>query len=560
MSQNEVSKNKFSVRKGKRNNQQNQNQQPTSISLSGRLSDIEQQRQRLLVEEGVLIEKALLSDNPDDIIKASATAKKFFQDISVGNSRQKSTFVNPFEGDVDNGYKEKPFNLSDTTLRRMSKAPIIRSIINTRTDQVADFSEPQPNKYTPGFVIKKRTKYGVPDNGKVDELSKEDIQKITYLTDFMINCGNTNHSWQGDDFDSFLRKLVQDSLAMDKYTFEIVEDRRGQPVEFIATDSATMKLVKNTKDNYLKRTQVKGYFPSVCQVMEEQIIADFYPWEMCMGIRNVTTDIKYNGYGMSELEDLISTVTSMLWSDEYNSRFFSQGSMPKGIISVSGGVSRQKLAEFRQEWLTMVSGVYNAHKTPILDAEKFNWVDLHKSNQDMEFSKWQEYLIKLSCAIFRIDPSEIGFNLQGSGSNAGMGGDNHESKINYSKNKGLKPLLKHIQNKINRLIIWRLDPEYEFQFVGINTESEQAEEDRLIKAGGLYLEINEIRKMKGLDTKPGYDMIANPIVQQAKTMAAMGGQDSNDEVDFQQEQLKKAVGDNPLALDFIDFINKEFKD
>lgn len=130
-------------------------QQPTQISLSGRLSDIEKQRQRLLVEEGVLIEKALLSDNPDDIIKASATAKKFFQDITVGNSRQKSTFVNPFEGDVDNGYKEKPFNLSDITLRRMSRAPIIRSIINTRTDQVADFSEPQPNKYTPGFVIKK---------------------------------------------------------------------------------------------------------------------------------------------------------------------------------------------------------------------------------------------------------------------------------------------------------------------------------------------------------------------------------------------------------------------
>ncbi len=34
------------------------------------------------------------------------------------------------------------------------------------------------------------------------------MQKIAYLTDFITNCGDTENSWHGDDFDSFLRKRI----------------------------------------------------------------------------------------------------------------------------------------------------------------------------------------------------------------------------------------------------------------------------------------------------------------------------------------------------------------
>lgn len=531
-------------------------------SLSKELHGIEKLRKELAVKEGVLIEKALQSDDPDDLIKASEIAARFFNDLRE-NKSQKSFVLDPFFQDTSQGYRDKPVSISDQTLRRMAKTPIIKAIIGKRVEQVVAFAEPQPNKYSTGFVIKPRKRYSQEDDAK---LTNEDIQKIAYLTDFITNCGDDTNAWHGDDFDSFLRKITTDTLTLDKMTFEVVANRKGVPVEFLATDSATMKLAINSTTNDLNRDKKNGYYPTICQVWDSQIITDFYPWELCFGIRNPTTDIRYNGYGVSELEDLIYTVTAMLWSDEYNTRFFSQGSMPKGIMKVSSSVSQPKLMEFRQEWLSMVAGVYNAHKTPMLEADKFDWVDLHKSNRDMEFSKWMEYLIKICCAIYKIDPSEIGFPMSGSSDNAPLFEANNSAKLKYSKDNGLKPILKFIQGKINKHIIWRLDPNYEFSFVGLDNETEAQEDERIIKAVGSYMEVNEARTIKGLPTKPGYDMIANPVVQQAKTLSMMGGPDSNrvvddmDEEDKREEEVKKAFILNPMAKDFEEFMKKEFSE
>ncbi len=531
-------------------------------SLATELSDIQKLKKELLVKEGVLLEQALKSNDPADIIKASEVAEKFFNDIQGGNSKQKSFMFDPFYQDTSLGYKEKPVAISDQLLRRMAKTPIIKAIIGTRIEQVARFCEPQPDKYSTGFVITPKKKYS---QEETPELTPEDKGRIAYLTDFILHCGNIENVYHGDDFDSFIRKIVNDTLTMDKLTFEVIEDRRGRPVEFIATDSATMKYASNTRIDQTdqKRKKVNGYFPTYCQVWDDEIIADFYPWELCFGVRNPTTDIRYNGYGMSELEDLIYTVTAMLWSDEYNTRFFSQGSMPKGIMTVASSVSNAQLASFRQEWLSMVAGVYNAHKTPILEADKFNWVDLHKSNQDMEFTKWQEYLIKLTCAIYKIDPSEIGFPLNGSADKAPMFESNNEAKLKYSQDKGLKPLLKFIQAKINKYIIWRIDPNYEFSFVGLDIETEAQEEDRLVKATGSYMEINEARRLKGLKEKPQYDMIANPVIQQAATlekqMTMFGNPNSNKAVEDQQQgqETQKGLESNPILEEFNHFMKTE---
>ncbi len=86
----------------------------------------------------------------------------------------------------------------------------------------------------------------------------------------------------------------------------------------------------------------------------------------------------------------------------------------------------------------------NSHKMPILDAESFEYIDFSKNSRDMEFYKFLEYLIKLLCALYTISPEEIGFPLEGAG-HGGMGkGDGKEEK-DYSKDKGLHPLLTHVE-------------------------------------------------------------------------------------------------------------------
>ena len=68
--------------------------------------------------------------------------------------------------------------------------------------------------------------------------------------------------------------------------------------------------------------KIHGYYPSFVQVYQNTKVNEFYPWELCFGVRNPSTSIYANGYGVSELEELINVVTSMLWGDEYNRRFF----------------------------------------------------------------------------------------------------------------------------------------------------------------------------------------------------------------------------------------------
>ena len=129
------------------------------------------------------LEKALKSDSPDDMVKAS-------QIISAIQSKQteenpKAFFIDPLEFNANLGYKDKAFSLTYTTLKRMSKTPIINSIIKTRKNQVADFAEPQEDKYSTGFVIRKKHK-----NGVEQKMTEQDKKTAWAITDFIMKGGN----------------------------------------------------------------------------------------------------------------------------------------------------------------------------------------------------------------------------------------------------------------------------------------------------------------------------------------------------------------------------------
>ena len=119
------------------------------------------------------LEKALRSESPDDMVRASQVLQQIQPKV---DQNTKSFFIDPLEFNANLGYKDKPFSLTYVTLKRMSKTPIINSIIKTRKNQVADFAEPQENKYSTGFVIRKKPKGGVEQ--KMDNKDK----KIAFVT------------------------------------------------------------------------------------------------------------------------------------------------------------------------------------------------------------------------------------------------------------------------------------------------------------------------------------------------------------------------------------------
>lgn len=535
-------------------------------NYSDKIDSIAKQRLELEAHEAMVIDKALHSNNPQDVIKAMQAVKI---KPDQNHNERKSVLLDPNDFTSANGYKEVKTRVNFATLARMSKTPIINAIIKTRMNQVAQFSSPQSDRFSTGFRI---TKKGVENQ---HELSKKERKEIDEITEYIINCG-INQSWSRDNFEQYLRKLTQDSLVYDQGTHENVFTKSGKLFEFYATDGSTMRITdeeemrKKAHSRFANYDMVGGYVPKYIQVIDTQIKASFFPWELAWVMRNPTTSIYSNGYGRSELEDMVQIVTNMLNSDTYNANFFKQGASPKGMLRIKGGTHNPRVSEFRREWKSMVSGVQNSWKTPILDADSMEWIDLQKNNRDMEYSNWHQYLIKLGCALYAIDPREIGFSMQDHESGGTMFESSNEQKIKYSKDKGLKPILKSIEYEFQKKVIDLIAPDYKFEFVGLESETPQEFRERTKTEVETYRTVNEIREELNLEAIEGGDIILNPTYIQAKQQEAMmnqmgdeggemppemQGQQGGDEEE-EAEEYYKATEENPFWRDYENMIEK----
>lgn len=471
----------------------------------------------------------------------------------------KSIIEDPLAMVASLGYKDKPSALTYETLKKMSvRNSVISSIINTRVNQVSTFS--QPARFTNdnvGYEITLRDPRKTPTD--------EQKRVIIAIESFLENCG-FSYDPSRDDFDTFLRKVTRDSLTYDQLTFEIIPDRLGRPAEFHAVDAATIRsasIEPNDGEEYITPTTKDTDNIKWVQVVDGQTVAEFSGTELAFGIRNPRTDINIQPYGFAELEVLIHQVTSHLWAEEYNSRYFSQGGTTKGILNLKGqNISKDQLDAFRRQWTAQVAGMTGAWKTPVVSVEGLEYLNVSQSNREMEYEMWMNYLINICCSVFQIDPAEINFPNRGGsggGSGGGLGDGGIEDRLKNSRDKGLRPLLRFIESVINRNIIRRFGSEYSFNFVGLDKESEQEKMTVLDKSVRTHRTINEIRKEKDLEPLEHGDIILDPVyanyVMQAEAQQAAqqdpsagGGapqQDPNaSPEELQQQQQDQQVSDS----------------
>lgn len=422
----------------------------------------------------------------------------------------KSIIEDPLSLIQSMGYKDKPNSLTYETLRRMAtRNSVIASVIQTRVNQVSAFT--QPARYTKdgvGYEIKLKN-----DRNKPTDQQKA----VMYaLEEFIDNCGFT-YDPSRDNFDTFIRKIVRDSLIYDQMTFETVPDRLGRPAEIYAVDAATIRAAQIEApegSDYVTNTTPNKNNITWVQVLDNDIVAEFTGEELAFAVRNPRTDINVQPYGFSELEILIHQVTAHLWAEEYNSRYFSQGGTTKGILNLKGqNIQKEQLDAFRRQWTAQIAGMTGAWKTPVVSVEGLEYINVSQSNREMEYEMWMNYLINIVCAVYQIDPAEINFpNRGGAGGSSGGGldGGGIEDRLKNSKDKGLRPLLRFVETTINRYIIRRFSSEYTFNFVGFNEESEQAKLDSEAKQVKTFKTINELRKSRDLDPLEYGDIILDP--------------------------------------------------
>lgn len=519
------------------------------------------------------LQAALNSNDAGEIMKANL----YLGEINRQPIKIQSVFFDP--NDISGngrGFKDSKGVLSFSVLRRMGDIHIVKSIVSTRVEQIMNFMDFSEDEQKEGFTIrKKKSLFSTGD----EKLTNEDKKKISKIVDFLEKGGWTDKWDNVDSLQEFVSKIMSDSLTLDQLAFEMVRNRMWELQKFRAVDASLIRFLDSVDPRQregFEQYRFKGHLPRYCMVWDEMILHNpitkepilYYPWELGFGIRNKTSDVRRNGYGVSELETLVEIITWILWGLTYNGNFFKNGSQPKGFINIKNpNISNSTLQEFRQAWTQTMVGVNQSHRTPVINGIDLEWIDLQKlSNRDMEFNEWTKFLIIMACSVYRIDPSELGFNFKESQQIFGQ--DGQRERLKHSREKGLKPLLIFLQGVITKYIVSELDENYEFAFTGIEVEDEEAQVklDSEKLSSGMVAMQDIFKKYNGRDFDPEKDIILNQVYQGMKQAeeqnkmfgASQPGQQPEGVPEDEEDPFAqyKSFNENPIMKPAVDYYLK----
>lgn len=459
-----------------------------------------------------------LNEIDRDLNKAAATAVKRGFDGNHEPARDpKAMHFNPFDLVAAMNYRDRPSGLTYQAMEMVGRGvPVVSDVINVRVNQVGTFCQLPEGPYAPGFKVRHR-------DWRTKMPTKAQRKRIEELEQVALHTGYHDPDDPADSTSllEFAKVFVYDSLQYDQGNFEVVPDRKGRPSYITTVDPSTIRLLDpGTRD--------PGDAYAV-QVINGSIVTDFTHEELAFCIRNPRSGIRSYGYGTSEIETLVREVTGFLWSMDYNRKFFVQGSATKGVLNFKGTIPDRHLQAFRRQWYAMVSGVTNAWRTPITNAEELQWINMQLSNRDMEYSAWMDFLIKIVCARYLIAPEEVNFSYGNTGQSQAMGTAPIEEKLKASKDLGLRPLVWWFFKQLNEHFIQRIDPDFEVVPSGLDEQGEEAEAGLLDKQTKVFMTINEARERSALDLPPLSEDQGGNVIRDPTWLQFVQGQQGMDE-------------------------------
>ena len=129
-------------------------------------------------------------------------------------------------------------------------------------------------------------------------------------------------------------------------------------------------------------------------------------------------------------------------SEEYGSKFFSNGARPSGILTHPNTVKNPKA--LRESWNTAYGGSSNANRVAILE-EGMTFTPISIPNNEAQFLETRKFQVDEICRIFRVPPHLVG-NLE----HATFSNIEHQS-IDFAVHT-IRPWLVRIEQSMNRAL------------------------------------------------------------------------------------------------------------
>lgn len=439
---------------------------------------------------------------------------------SHGDIARQAIIHDPYYDQFGNNtlFKNRSSRLSNKTLKDVSVRDwVVSSILQARADTIMRFGRPQLNRFDFGFKVQKKDRHS--------DCSKEELEEIRNIEDFIYRCGRTTNVPHDDKmlFNHFLKLVVRDALTFGHIAVEKVKTKSGGLHRFRPLPAESVYLVNRTTskkdlDQHIKALTKETIIPSdnnpeqhqeqnevendyykyIQMSVDERPLAVFGDEDMVWKLFNPQNFADSRGYCYSTLELAIINITNHLNVENYNANFFTHGYAARGLLHLKGTVTQSQLTAFRRQFYNTISGAQHAWRTPIISGlDEVQWVQMSGNAKEMEYINFNDHLIRSLCSQFQIDPSELGLDHLTSGKNTGAGSSNEE-KIEYSRERGLYPILMFVEDFINSDILPGLSPEiaakYTFTFEGYTEETPQTEIAQLQAEMSVYSSMNDLLK------------------------------------------------------------------
>lgn len=358
--------------------------------------------------------------------------------------------------------------LNYETLRNFSLYyPVLRACINYRKRQITQLDW----AITPREVIvdkKKKEKY------------KKDAKDVSQI--FKNITGDKTVS-----FRTFLNKILEDLLVLDAMAVYKRRNRRGGIYGFMPVDASTINIALY-EDGTLPQPPDYAYI----QKINGQEVAQLTVDDLIYRMMNPRTN---SPYGLSPVETLIIIITTALKLSSYNLAYLTEGNVPEGFVELPKDIASDadQLTQWQNAWDAMFSGDPGYQRKIKFLPEGMKWNPIRKAG-DMEFERFEKWLLLNTCSILEVAPQAIGFQFE-----RGKGATEAEWEI--GKERGLYPTANILKEIFDEIIQNDLGMDHlEFAWMNINPTNAQEEAkvfETLVRSGAVS--VDEWRIAEGYD-------------------------------------------------------------
>lgn len=428
-------------------------------------------------------------------------------------------------------YKSKRRLLPDEVLKQIRITDhLIAAILRARGSMMSLFGQLKPDRFNVGLelVIK-------PDFFKI--LTPEQYEKVVArmkrMEQLLLNCGHTEglENQERGTLAEFFDIQSRNGLTFGRFATEVIYDRQGKSdadgnypfFRFRAVDVATIvRAVRKgeTIGNNLRLTAIKALESITGEKINIDMASlkeDKYAWlqvvdgtprqaftheEMLVFNLFPSTDIEHNGYPVSPLDTVVSSVTTHISIDAYKKLYFQNGRASKGMLVIqSDEVDQQVLNDMKLQFNASINSVSNSFRTPIFGIgkdDKVDWLPMTGEGlHDSDFQFMYDQIARNILSAFSISPDELaGYGHLSKGTNSQtLSESNNEFKLTAARDTGLRPLILKFQTFLNQRLFPIMDPMLakicEIQLSGIDAQSKEQESTRLQQDMAIHMNYDE---------------------------------------------------------------------